>query len=103
MSEEKTKFNLVCTPYKKAITQSSKRKGHQWWKRDVFHIHTVDETTLCGIKCKDWLRLEPRSIEDTLKDTHCCQRCSKIWEAAMEELATNITMEEVEELKGKEK
>lgn len=46
-------------------------KGHQWWRREVYHLTDDKQRTLCGIDCSEWLTIgEPP--ED---DRDCCARC----------------------------
>lgn len=62
----------VCSAKPRASTQSA--KGHQWWRRDVYHIrHPLDaELTLCERDCSDWLVIGP--IDGI--DPNCCKRCA---------------------------
>lgn len=48
-------------------------KGHQWWKRDVYHISDGHNFTLCGRAHHDWLTVG----EIAEPDADCCQRCAK--------------------------
>lgn len=49
-------------------------KGHQHWKRDVYHIAHSGITTLCGRDRSAWLNIGP--IQQITPD--CCVRCARI-------------------------
>jgi hypothetical protein len=49
-------------------------KGHQWWRRDVYHLRGDKMRTLCGVDCSDWLIIGP--IDDVSAD--CCARCARM-------------------------
>lgn len=50
-------------------------KGHQWWKRDVFHIQAMGET-LCGVPTADWLKMDAMPTVAALAHTDLCSRCA---------------------------
>lgn len=66
---------LVCSNKPKPRVQRGAR-GHAGWGRDVFHVQRSGMTTLCGIDCSEWLRLDPKEKGDVIADPDCCARCA---------------------------
>lgn len=63
----------VCSPRIRPSVQNNRsRFGHQWWKRDVYHLKGADGRTLCGRDCSDWLVIGP--VEQI--DGNCCTQCA---------------------------
>lgn len=61
----------VCSAKPHASTQSM--RGHQWWKRDVYHLRRAESKflTRCGRDCSEWLVIgEIAEVDD-----NCCSRC----------------------------
>lgn len=65
----------VCSNNPRPSVQKS-GKGHQHWKREVFHF-AVDKggRTLCGKDASEWLVIGDATKEHA-ENSHCCARCS---------------------------
>lgn len=61
----------VCSAKPRASVHKT-GKGHQHWKRDVYHLRRSGMTTLCGRDSSEWLIIGPIVI-----DSNCCARCAK--------------------------
>lgn len=61
----------VCSAKPRPSVQKG-AKGHQWWRRDVYHLLGDNKRTLCGIDCSEWLTIGPVDINND-----CCARCSR--------------------------
>lgn len=66
---------LTCSPLPRPSTQKL-GKGHEWWKRDVYHVRKNGETTLCGRNCSDWVCMDPQRAQEVLDDRNLCSRCA---------------------------
>lgn len=64
----------VCSARPRASTGS--RRGHQWWKREVYHIAKASAVrTVCGVDRRDWLVIGPMTGSVT---SECCRKCGAI-------------------------
>lgn len=71
-----TTIKLVCSNKARPSVQSnSRRMGHQWWKRDVFHADAGNGRTLCGVNAADWLKIETLPVAQVVADDNFCARC----------------------------
>lgn len=68
---------ITCSNKTRAPTQRS-GKGHQWWKRDVFHVQKSGTSTMCGVDCSEWLRMDPKDKAEVIGNADCCARCAAI-------------------------
>lgn len=66
-------LTAVCSAKPRASVHKT-GKGHQHWKREVYHIAHSGITTLCGRDRSEWLTIGP--IQQITAD--CCARCARI-------------------------
>ena len=62
----------VCSAKARTSTQTGRKNGVQWWKRDVWHAKGADGKTLCGRDCREYLDMGNLEIDHNL-----CTRCEK--------------------------
>lgn len=63
----------VCSARPRPSVQKG-AKGHQWWKRDVWHIDRGDRRTMCGINASEWLTIGEIEINES-----CCVKCRQVY------------------------
>lgn len=60
----------VCSNKPRPSVQNNHSKGHQHWKRDIWHIRKSGIQTLCGIDSSEWL-----DMGKIPTDSNTCTRC----------------------------
>ena len=62
----------ICSARPTPSVQGGSKFGHQYWKKDVWHIQADNKKTLCGRDASNYLTIGP--VEP---DQHLCDRCRK--------------------------
>ncbi len=70
-------MNIVATCSAKPRPSVQKgAKGHQHWKRDVFHMRLADQyRTLCGLDASEWLTITGLTSQEAWLSSNLCARC----------------------------
>ena len=63
----------VCSAKPRPSVHNNNSKGHQYWKRDVYHLRAIGSKTRtrCGRDCSEWLVMGQL---DEVTD-NCCTQC----------------------------
>lgn len=60
----------VCSAKPRPSVHNHHSKGHQYWRREIYHLRGDGQRTLCGRDCSEWLVIGEIEI-----DHHCCALC----------------------------
>ena len=67
----------VCTARPRPSVQNSHSKGHEYWRKDAWHVSAAgSDETMCGRDCSEYLRMGPFEDGD-LDDFHLCDQCER--------------------------
>ena len=67
----------ACSNKPRPSVRNNHSKGHQHWKRDIYHALKSGMTTYCGIDASDFLRMDEMPIASARAEHNFCQRCER--------------------------
>lgn len=74
------KYLAICSNKPHASTQNSHSKGHQYWRKDVYHLASelFAAETKCGLDASEYLKIGEMELDDAIGDFHLCEKCRRM-------------------------
>jgi hypothetical protein len=71
-------LHAVCSNKPRPSVQKG-AKGHQYWRRDVFHLSYAGNTrTLCNRDSGEWLLMRGLTSQEAFGSPDLCARCKRV-------------------------